>query len=52
MAAETRTDATAVETFLAKALGDIAGLTTCVLAGIGDRVGLFRVSFATRKGPL
>jgi hypothetical protein len=47
MAAETRTDATAVETFLAKAPGDIAGLTTCVLAGIGDRVGLFRALRST-----
>lgn len=31
-----------VQEFLGRAIEDIAGLTTCVLAGIGDRVGLFK----------
>src|SRR5689334_7298132 len=35
-------DEAAVERFVGKALGDLAGTMAVLLAGIGDRVGLFR----------
>ena len=39
---EQQVDETKVEEFVGKALGDMSGLTTVLLAGIGDRLGLFR----------
>ena len=43
-------DGEAVEAFVGKALGDIAGFTTTLLAAIGDQLGLFRA--LASHGPL
>ena len=39
---EQQVDESKVEEFVGKALGDMGGLTTTLLAGIGDKLGLFR----------
>src|SRR5215472_18416582 len=35
-------DKTKQEAFIGKALGDVSSALTCILAGIGDRLGLFK----------
>ncbi len=42
MASEAHIDEAKLEAFLGKALGDCSGATTVLMAGIGDRLGLFK----------
>src|SRR5260370_33447365 len=42
MATHTTTDQAKTEAFLGKVLSDTSGLTTTIMASIGDRLGLFR----------
>jgi SAM-dependent methyltransferase len=60
VSSELNFDASKQEAFIGKALGDASGALTCILAGIGDRLGLFKdlassgpstcAELASRKG--
>ncbi len=42
VASQLNFDASKQEAFVGKALGDASSALTCILAGIGDRLGLFK----------